>query len=69
MKKVYVSRALWVQKVEEGHMGDGGTGVKEYMCERGATRRGGLDQARRECLDPYFHSYTLSSHTSHLFLI
>ncbi len=21
------------------------------MCERGATRRGGLDQARRECLD------------------
>ncbi len=25
--------------------------VKEYMCERGATRKGGLDQARRECLD------------------
>ncbi len=25
--------------------------VKEYMCERGATRRGGLDQTRRECLD------------------
>ncbi len=25
--------------------------VKEYMCERGATRRGGLDQAKRECLD------------------
>ncbi len=25
--------------------------VKEYMCERGATKRGGLDQARRECLD------------------
>ncbi len=24
--------------------------VKEYMCERGATRRG-LDQAKRECLD------------------
>ncbi len=23
--------------------------VKEYMCERGASR--GLDQARRECLD------------------
>ncbi len=22
--------------------------VKEYMCERGATRGGGLDQARRE---------------------
>ncbi len=25
--------------------------LKEYMCERGATREGGLDQARRECLD------------------
>ncbi len=25
--------------------------VKLYMRERGATRRGGLDQARRECLD------------------
>ncbi len=25
--------------------------VKEYMCERGATKRGGLDQARRDCLD------------------
>ncbi len=24
--------------------------VKEYMCERSATRGGGLDQARRECL-------------------
>ncbi len=28
--------------------------VKEYMCERGATRRGGLDQARRECLGGTF---------------
>ena len=25
--------------------------IKEYMCERGATREGGLDQAGRECLD------------------
>ncbi len=25
--------------------------VKEYMCERCATRGEGLDQARRECLD------------------
>ncbi len=24
--------------------------VKEYMCERGATRRGGFNQTRRECL-------------------
>ncbi len=25
--------------------------VKEYVCERAATRGGGVDQARRECLD------------------
>ncbi len=25
--------------------------VEEYMYEGGATRGGGLDQARRECLD------------------
>ncbi len=25
--------------------------VKEYMCERGATRGGGLNQAKRECMD------------------
>ncbi len=25
--------------------------VKEYMCERGATRRGGFEQVRREYLD------------------
>ncbi len=25
--------------------------VKEYMCERGATRGGGLDQGRGECLN------------------
>ncbi len=25
--------------------------VKEYMCERGAARGGGLDQGRKECLD------------------
>ncbi len=25
--------------------------VKEYMCERGTGRRGGFEQARRECLD------------------
>ncbi len=26
-------------------------GVKEYMCERGATKGGRLDQVRSECLD------------------
>ncbi len=25
--------------------------AKEYMCERGAIRRGRPDQTRRECLD------------------
>ncbi len=25
--------------------------VKEYICENGATREGGLDQGRRECMD------------------
>ncbi len=25
--------------------------VKEYMCERVACRRGGLEQARRKCMD------------------
>ncbi len=46
LKKVYVSpnsrgRPLgrWRDK------------VKQYMCERSATRGGGLDQVRRECLD------------------
>ncbi len=38
--------------------------VKEYMCERGATRRGGLDQAMKECLNRerwrlFCHGHTL----------
>ena len=37
------------QIVEENHLEE--DRVKEYMCERGATRGGGLQQARRECLD------------------
>ncbi len=41
--------------------------VKEYMCERGATRGGELDQARRECLDRerwrlFCHGHTLGGH-------
>ena len=42
---------MWVQTVEEGCLGDWSDRVKEYMCERGATRGGGLDQAKRKCLD------------------
>ncbi len=45
VKKVYMK--VWTETVEESHLG----GVEEYMCERGATRGGRLDQARRECLD------------------
>ncbi len=54
VNKVYVSGAKgptsrgrppgkWRDRVRDG--------VKEYMCEGGAARGGGLDQARRECLD------------------
>ncbi len=31
--------------------------VKEYMCERGANRRGGFELARREC----YHRKRLST--------
>ncbi len=50
VKKVYMSESM-------GHNSRGRPPgrwrdrVKEYLCERGATRRGGLDQAKRECLD------------------
>ncbi len=38
--------------------------VKEYMCERGATRGGGgLDQARRECLDRERWRFFCRGHT------
>ncbi len=50
MKKVYVS--LNVGPNSRGRLpGRWRDRVKEYICERGATRVGGLDQARRECLD------------------
>ncbi len=34
-----------------GRWRDRGRKYIEYMCERGTTRKGGLDQAKRECLD------------------
>ncbi len=42
--------------------------VEEYMCESGATRGGGLDQARIECLDRerwklFCHGHTLEGHS------
>ncbi len=50
MKKLYVSEIVdpnfrgsplrrWKDK------------IKEYMCERSPTRRGGFEQIQRECLD------------------
>ncbi len=50
VKKVYVSESVGPNS--RGRPPGRWRGrVKEYMCERGASRRGGLDQARRECLD------------------
>ncbi len=42
--------------------------VKEYMCERCATRVEGLDQVRRECLDRerwrlFCRGHTLGGHS------
>ncbi len=42
--------------------------VKEYMCKRGATRVGGLDQAKRKCLDwekwrLFCHGHPLGGHS------
>ncbi len=53
---------MWVQTIEEGYLGEWRDRVKEYMSERGASRR--LDQARRECLDKerwrlFYHGHTL----------
>ncbi len=50
MKKVCVSDSVSPNS-REGLLGRWRDTVKEYMCERGVTRRGGLDQARKECLD------------------
>ena len=50
VKKVYVSESVGPDS--RGRLvGRWRDRVKENMCERGATRGGGLDQAKRECLD------------------
>ncbi len=48
---------------KEGQLEDGGNRVKEYMCERGASRKGGPEKAKWKCLDRerwrlfcYYHS-------------
>ncbi len=50
MKKVYVSSSVGPNS-RGRPLGRWRDRVKEYMCERGATRGAGPDQARRECLD------------------
>ncbi len=49
VKKVYMSESVGSNC--RGKPSGRRDRVKEYMCERGATRGGRLDQARRECLD------------------
>ncbi len=50
VRKVYVSES--VDPNSRGRpLGRWRDRVTEYMCEMGATRGGGLDQARKECLD------------------
>ncbi len=50
VKKVYVRESVGSssRRRQPGRWRDR---VKEYMCERGATRGGRLDQGRRESLD------------------
>ncbi len=50
VKKVYMSESV-VPNIRGRPLGRWRDKVKEYMCERGATWGGGLDQAKRECLD------------------
>ncbi len=42
---------MWVQAVEEGRLGDGGTEYKSTCVREVLPGGGGLDQAKRECLD------------------
>ncbi len=63
VKKVYVSESVGPNS-RGGSPGRWRESVKEYMYERGATRGGGLDQARREYLDRerwrlFCHGHTL----------
>ncbi len=50
VKKVYTSESVGSNS-KGWSLGRWKDRIKEYMCERGATRGGGLDQARRECMD------------------
>ncbi len=66
MKKVYVSESVGPNS--GGRLpGTWRDRIKEYMYGRGVTRRGGLDQARRECLDRekrrlFCHGHPLKGH-------
>ncbi len=51
VKKVYVSGGVGPNSRRGRPPGRRRDRVKKYMCKKGATRGGRLDQARRECLD------------------
>ncbi len=50
VRKVYVSESVDPNSRGRPH-GRWKDRVKKHVCERGAARRGGLDQGMRECLD------------------
>ncbi len=60
VKKVYMSESVGPDS-RGRTVGGWRDRVKEYMCERGATRGGELDQARREGLDIYVMHYFIYS--------
>ncbi len=67
VKKVYMSES--VSPNSRGRpLGRWRDGVREYMCERGATRGEGLDQAKWECLDKekwriFCHGHSFRGHS------
>ncbi len=50
VKKAYMSESVGLNS-RGRPLGRWRDKLKEYLCERGATRRGGLDLVKRECLD------------------
>ena len=68
VKKVYVSE-LDGSNQRGRPLGRWKDKVKEYMCERGDSRGGRLDQARRDCLDRerwrlFCHGHPIGSEAS-----
>ncbi len=53
VKKVYMNESMGSNSIGRppGRWRDREKKKKKYMCERGATRVGRLDEAKRECMD------------------